>query len=39
VHPDDRAAAIETVRHAALADVQAQFSKMCSRGWEARPAA
>jgi hypothetical protein len=28
VHPDDRAAAIETVRHAALADVQAQFSKM-----------
>lgn len=28
VHPDDRAAAIETVRHAARADVQAELSKM-----------
>jgi hypothetical protein len=28
IHPDDRAAAIETVRSAAISDIQAQFSKM-----------
>lgn len=28
IHPDDRAAAIEMVRHAAISDVQTQISKM-----------
>ena len=28
VHPEDRAAAIETVRHAAIADVRSELSKM-----------
>lgn len=31
IHPDDRAAAIETVRHAAVSDVRAQVSKMLER--------
>lgn len=30
-HPDDRAAAVETVRHAAISDVRAQISKNAGR--------